>query len=70
MLTCFVVGFNIHINRASEVNMKKVIYECTSTRVPVELVSAVREAHEKRVKKNPKLRVIDIWAELIDKVQK
>ena len=50
--------------------MKKVIYECTSTRVPVELVSAVKKAHEKRVKKNPKLRVIDIWAELIEKVQK
>ena len=50
--------------------MKKVIYECTSTRVPVELVSAVKKAHEKRVKENPKLRVIDIWAELIEKVQK
>ena len=49
--------------------MKKVIYECTSTRVPVELVSAVKKAHEKRVRKNPKLRMIDVWAELIEKVK-
>lgn len=55
-------------NDYSTNNETKFIYECQSTRVPVDLVKAVKKEHAKRAKKNPKLRVIDIWAELIEKV--
>lgn len=50
--------------------MAKIIYECQSTRVPCDLVNAVKEAYEKRKETEPKLRVIDVWAELIRKVKK
>ena len=47
----------------------KVIHETTSTRVPVALVEKVREVYEKRKKSEPKLRVIDVWADLTKKVK-
>jgi hypothetical protein len=50
--------------------MSKVIYECQSTRVPVMLVEAVQKEHAKQKKKNPKVRVVDVWASLINKVGK
>ncbi|QIW88966.1 hypothetical protein phiV208_35 [Vibrio phage phiV208] len=50
--------------------MAKIIYDCQSTRVPCDLVEAVKAAYEKRKVNEPKLRVIDVWAELIKKVKK
>lgn len=49
--------------------MNKVIHEATSTRVPVSLVKKVREAYEARKPNEPKLRMIDIWHELEEKVK-
>jgi hypothetical protein len=46
----------------------KVIYETCSTRVPKSLVEMVKEKYEKRKKKEPKLRVIDVWKELEKKL--
>lgn len=47
----------------------KYIYDTSSTRVPVSLIKKVRLAHESRVKAEPKLRMIDVWAELEKKVK-
>lgn len=47
----------------------KQIYETTSTRVPVSLVDRVRKAYEARKETEPKLRMIDVWAELEKKVK-
>lgn len=49
--------------------MVKVIYDCQSTRVPCDLVKAVKAAYEKRKSSEPNLRVIDVWAELVKKVK-
>jgi hypothetical protein len=46
----------------------KVIYETTSTRVPKSLVEKVKAKYEKRKKKEPALRVIDVWKELEGKL--
>ncbi|AUR95379.1 hypothetical protein NVP1206O_34 [Vibrio phage 1.206.O._10N.222.51.B10] len=46
----------------------KIIYETTSTRVPVSLVEKVKASYEKRKKKEPKLRVIDVWKDLEGKL--
>lgn len=47
----------------------KQIYETTSTRVPVSLVEKVRKAYDARKVNEPKLRMIDVWAELEKKVK-
>ncbi len=46
----------------------KKVRESVVTRVPNELLDAVRAAHKARKSAEPKLRKLDIWYELIGSV--
>lgn len=48
----------------------KMIYPVTVKQVPVELYTAVKDAYELRKPFEPKLRMVDVWMELVRKVQK
>ena len=47
----------------------KIIYPTQSTRVPKELVVAVKRVYEKRKETEPTLRMIDIWQGLVGEVK-
>lgn len=44
--------------------MDKVIYDTCTTRVTKNLVALVQKRYKERKKKEPKLRMIDVWKEL------